>query len=128
MASVFAGLMAFPALAQAAQDTSCADFMAMDSAAQMKALGGMSDGGMMADDMAAGDKMAAGDNMSGDAMAKDDMAAGDKMAGDDMSKDNMGSGDMKSDAMAPTVEAVAAACKGHPDMMLHDAMMAAESH
>ena len=122
LASVFTGLMAFPVLAQAADDTTCGAFMAMDADAQMKALSALSGDNMMAgDNMASGDSMASGDNMmSGD----NNMAAGDNMA----SGDNMAAGGMKSDAMAPSVDAVAAACAGKPDMMLHDAMMAAESH
>jgi hypothetical protein len=108
LASVFTGLMAFPAFAQMSQDTTCGAFMAMNADAQMKAIDATSGDNMMADDMAAGDDMASGGSM--------------------MADDNMASGDMKPDAMAPSVDAVAAACAGKPDMMLHDAMMAAESH
>ncbi len=120
LASVFTGLMAFPAFAQMAEDTTCKDFMAMNADAQMKAIGDMSGDGMMADDMASGD------NMAGDNMAGDNMASGDNMAGDDMAKDNMAGDGMM--AEGPSVEAVAAACAGKPDMMLNDAMMAAGSH
>ena len=104
LASIFTGVMAFPAFAQIAGDPSCADFMAMDADAQMKAIAATPGDGMMADDDTAKDNMAAGD------MAKDNMA-GDGMM-----------------AEGPTVEAVAAACAGKPDMSLADAMMAAGSN
>ncbi len=114
LASVFTGLMAFPAFAQMAEDTSCGDFMAMSADAQMKAIGAMS-----------GDSMMAGDNMAGDDMAKDNMAGDDTASGDNMAgEDHMAGDDMM--AEGPSADAVKAACAGKPDMSLHDAMMAAD--
>ncbi len=112
MTTVFSGLMAFPAFAQMSDDMSCADFMAMDASAQMKAV--------MEADSTASDDMMADDAMAEDAMA-DDAMADDAMAEDDM----MAKDDMMADEMAVSVESVAAICADNPDMMVHDAMMQA---
>lgn len=117
MTTVFSGLMAFPAFAQMSDDMSCADFMAMDASAQMKAV--MEADSTASDDMMADDAMAE-DTMAEDAMAEDAMAD-DAMAEDDM----MAKDDMMADEMAVSVESVAAICADNPDMMVHDAMMQA---
>lgn len=92
--SFLASILAFPAFAQmSSDDTTCADFIAMDASAQMEAL-----------------TPPASDAMAPDAMASDKMAD-DKMAADPMASDMMATG-----------ESVAAVCADHPDMMLQDAM------
>ena len=104
MTMILSGALVSPAFAQmSADDMSCADFTAMDSGGQMAAI----------------------DRMAG-AMKPGDAGA---MASDAMSSGAMSSGAMASGAMgageAPvTVESLTAACAGHPDMMVHEAMMA----
>jgi hypothetical protein len=77
---------------------SCADFTAMNSSGQMAAV----------------DKM-------GGAMKSGDSGA---MSSDAMSSDDKASGKMASDRAPVTTQSVAAACADHPDMTVHEAMMA----
>jgi hypothetical protein len=100
--TILSGVLITPAFAQmSAGDMTCAAFSAMDSSGQMAAV----------------DKMA-GAMKSGDTGA---MKSG-AMSSDQMSPDKMASG-MASDTPM-TAGSVAAACADHPDMMVHDAMMA----
>ena len=108
LASVMTAAFAAPAFAD---DMSCADFMAMDADAQMKAVGMMAGDDMMAEDMA-------GDDMKSDDMAADDLKS-DDMASDDMAGDDMMAEDV-------TVDAVVAACGDDGAMMVEDAVMKAK--
>ena len=113
LASVMTAAFAAPAFAD---DMSCADFMAMDADAQMKAVGMMAGDDMMAEDMA-------GDDMKSDDMAADDMKS-DDMASDDMAADDMAGDDMMAEDV--TVDAVVAACGDDGAMMVEDAVMKAK--
>ena len=103
------GLFAFSAFAQGeVMTTSCAEFMAMDSEGQMKAVEQMQ---KACDDMAS-DKM-----MPEDSMAPDDsMTPEDSMAPDDsmMAEDR--------------VSRVLKVCEANPKMMVMDAMMEASDN
>ena len=106
--TILSGVLISPAFAQmSAEDMTCAAFSAMDSSGQMAAV----------------DKMA-GAMKSGDTGAmKSGSMSSDQMSSDQMSSDKMASGGMASDTPM-TAESVAAACADHPDMMVHEAMMA----
>jgi hypothetical protein len=98
--TILSGVLISPAFAQMSADhMSCADFTAMDSGGQMAAVD------KMVGAMKSGDSGA----MSSEAMSSQDKASGNKMA---------------SDRAPVTAESVAAACADHPDMTVHDAMMA----
>jgi hypothetical protein len=97
--TILSGVLISPAFAQmSANDMSCADFTAMNSSGQMAAV----------------DKM-------GRAMKSGDSGA---MSSDAMSSDDKASGKMASDRAPVTAQSVAAACADHPDMTVHEAMMA----
>jgi hypothetical protein len=96
--TILSGVLISPAFAQmSADDMSCADFTAMDSSGQMAAV----------------DKLGA--MKSGDSGAMSSAA---------MSSHDKASGKMASDRAPVTAESVAAACADHPDMTVHEAMMA----
>jgi hypothetical protein len=96
--TILSGVLISPAFAQMSADhMSCADFTAMNSNGQMAAV----------------DKM-------GGAMKSGDSGA---MSSDAMSSDKA-SGKMASDRAPVTAQSVAAACADHPDMTVHEAMMA----
>ena len=106
--TLLASFLAVPAFADSsAQNMTCDDYMAMDSAGQMGAVASMSD------------NMAA-DNMSADSMTSDDMAS-DAMSSDAMASEDMASDDMASSDTAMS-QKVANACADNPDMMVGDAM------
>ena len=95
--TIFFSLLAFPAFAQMSMDDmSCADFVAMDSSAQMEAMGSMGSG------------MESGE--SSDTMASDSES-------EEMKSEDMASGEME-----VTAESVAEACADQPDMMVNDAI------
>jgi hypothetical protein len=91
------GVLVSPAFAQmSAGDMTCREFSAMDSSSQMAAAGAMR-----------------GETSSGA------MSSEHTMAPDTTSHK---SGRMATDHMAPSIHTITQACKGHPDMMVSDAM------
>lgn len=132
MASAFA-VVAVPAFAQSeASMMTCADYLGQDQDMQMETAGALHGGGMMSDGdgMMAEDEgmMAEGEGMMAEGegmMAEDEgmMAEGGSM----MSEEDMEAedGEMEAEDDGDELAAdLAAACDGHPDMMLGDAMEA----
>jgi hypothetical protein len=97
--TILSGVLISPAFAQmSAEHMSCADFTAMDSSGQMAAVDKM------------GGAMKSGDS---GAMSSEARSSGDKA-----------SGKMASEMAPVTAESLAKACADHPDMTVHEAMMA----